>query len=186
MLNYDKRGLPMKTLRGKNSLYFILLIILTVVLTACASSPDFELYEGKSLRIAVVGEPPVVQEEQVRFTEITFDELTGEEMDSYDAVFIMENNLSEASKSQYADVYLQSTILFFFIATKSHIPFTVESTEYNPTWNWTAGNNYAVGVLTSDEDETLQTWGYGLYNDEKTDENIKGVYSRIFMTIGQM
>jgi hypothetical protein len=176
----------MKTLRGKNCLYFILLIILTVALTACASSPDFELYEGKSLRIAVVGEPPETKEEQVRFTEITFDEMTGEEMNSYDAIFIMENNLSEAAKSQYADVYLHSSIPFFFISTKSHIPFTVEDAGYDQTWNWSPGNNYSVGVLASQEDGTLQTWGYGLYNDEKTVEHIKGVYSRIFMTLGKM
>jgi hypothetical protein len=124
----------------------------------------------------------------VRFTEISFDEMTSEELKTYDAVFIRENNLSEAAESQYADVYLNSTIPFFFISVNNHIPFTVKETGYNESWNWTAGNgkNYAVGVLTFKEDESLKSWGFGLYNDKKTDEHIKDVFSRIFKTIDEL
>ncbi|MDQ0155451.1 hypothetical protein [Robertmurraya andreesenii] len=89
----------------------------------------------------------MVNEEQVIFTKISFDEMASEELKSYDAVFIRENNLSEAAKSQYADVYLNSSIPFFFISANNHIPFTVKETAYNESWNWTAGQSYAVGVL---------------------------------------
>ena len=65
----------MKKIKGKKYLFFFLLI-LTVALTACTSSPDFKQYEGNSLRIAVVGQPPEVKEDQVRFTEISFGEMT--------------------------------------------------------------------------------------------------------------
>lgn len=50
----------MKRLNRKRYLCFILLI-LTIALAACTSSPDFEAYEGNSLTIAVVGEPPKVK-----------------------------------------------------------------------------------------------------------------------------
>ena len=175
----------MKRLNRKRYLCFILLV-LTVALTACTSSPDFEAYEGNSLKIAVVGEPPKVKEEQVRFTEISLDEMASEELKSYDAVFIGEDNLSEASESQYADVYLNSTIPFFFISAKNHIPFTVKETKYDENWSWSAGNGYAVGVLKSQEDGTLKNWSYGLYNDKKTTDNIKDVYSRIFKSIDEL
>jgi hypothetical protein len=178
-------GLHMNRIKGKSYLSFILLILL-FALSACSQSPDFELYEGKALSIAVVGEPPEVEEEQVRFNEISFDELTSEEIESYDAVFIMENNLSEAAERQYADVYLNSTIPFFFIGTDNYVPFTEKDMEYNKTSNWTAGISYAVGILTSQEDNTLKHWVYGLYNDEKTDEHIKEMYSRIFKTIDEL
>lgn len=168
--------------KAKNYLSFVLLILI-FALSACSQSPVFELYEGNSLKIAVVGEPPEVKEEQVTFSDISFDKLTGEEIGSYDAVFITEENLPQASEGKYANTYLDSTISFFFISANSHIPFTVKGTEFNETWDWTAGNNYAVGVLTSNEDKSLQTWGFGLYNDKKTGENIKEVYSRIFATI---
>lgn len=191
MLKYvTKGGVHMRRIKGKRYLYFILLI-LTVALTACTStssppSPDFKLYEGNSLRIAVVGEPPKVKEEQVRFTEISFDEMTSEELKSYDAVFITENNLFEAAEKNYTDVYLNSTIPFFFIGTYNFVPFTEKDLEYNKSWNWAPGNSYAVGVLASQEDDTLKHWGYGLYNEEKTDENMEDVYSRIFKTVDEL
>lgn len=175
----------MKRTNRMKYIYFTMLI-LVLGLSACSPSPNFELYEGKSLKIAVVGEPPEVKEEQVSFDEVSFDEITSEGISFYDAVFITEENLIEAAESQYAEVYLNSTIPFFFISAKSHIPFTVKDTKYDNTWNWTAGNHYAVGVLTSQEDNSLKSWGYGLYNDEKTDDHIESVYSRIFKTIDEL
>ncbi|MEH7115594.1 hypothetical protein V7124_25020 [Neobacillus niacini] len=171
--------------KGKNYLSFILLILL-FALTACTQSPDFELYEGKPLKIAVVGEPLKVNEEQVIFTEISFDEMASEELKSYDAVFITEENLPKAAESKYANIYLDSTIPFFFISANSHIPFTVKETEYDESWNWTAGQSYAAGVLNLKEDELLKSWGYSFYNDIKTNEQIKNVYSRIFKTIDEI
>lgn len=168
--------------KGKTISYFVILV-LTYLLSACTQNPDFKLYEGKSLRIAVVGKLPEVKEEQVMFDEVSFNDITNNGIGSYDAVIITEDNLIEASGSQYSDVYLNSNIPFFFISTKSHIPFTVKDAEYDNTWNWTAGNHYAVGVLTSKEDNSLKSWGYGLYNDEKTEDHIENLYSRIFETI---
>jgi hypothetical protein len=185
MLKYDTWGLHMKRTKRKKYIYFILLI-LTFALSACTSSPDFKPYEGNSLRIAVVGEQPVVKEEQVRFTEISFVEMTSEKLKSYDSVFITENNFFEAAENKYADVYLDSTIPFFFIGTYNYVPFTEKDLEYNKSWNWTAGNSYAVGVLTSKEDESLKSLEFGLYNDEKTDKHIEDVYSRIFKTINEL
>ncbi|MEK4148247.1 hypothetical protein NST02_14395 [Robertmurraya sp. FSL W8-0741] len=175
----------MKRLKGKRYIISIL-FILSVVLISCTSSPTFELYEGHPLRIAVVGEQPDVKEEQVKFTEVSFDEMTTEKLKSYDAVFIREDKLSEASESQYTDIYLNSTIPFFFIGTDNFLPFTENELEYDKTSNWTAGTSYAVGVLTSQEDDTLKKWEISLYNDEKTDEHIEEMYSRIFTTIDEL
>jgi hypothetical protein len=176
-----KGGLHMYRKKRKNYLSFILLILI-LALTACTQSPDFELYEGNSLKIAVVGETPEVNEEQVIFKEISFDEMTSEELKSYDAVFIRENKLSEAAESQYADVYLNSTIPFFFIGTDNYVPFIEKDLEYNKNSNWTAGTSYTVGVLLSQ----LKHWEYGLYNDKKSDEHIKEMFSRIFKSIDEL
>ncbi|WP_413381878.1 hypothetical protein [Alkalihalobacillus sp. 1P02AB] len=170
--------------KGKNYLSFIVLILL-FALTACTQSPDFELYEGKALSIAVVGEPPEVEEEQVRFNEISFDELTSEDLNSYDAVFITEENLPEAADSKYANIYLDSTIPFFFISANNHIPFTIKETGYDESWKWNAGQSYAVGVLKQ-EDESLKSWGFGLFNNKKTEKHIRAVYSRIFEEINKL
>lgn len=124
----------MKKLEG---ITFLALIIL--VLSACTSDSDFELYKGKPLRIAVIGEPPEVKEEQVKFTKISFDKMTNKELNSFDAVFIREDNLFEAAEDRYTDVYLDSTIPFFFIGTDNFIPFVEKDMEYDKTMNWSTG-----------------------------------------------
>lgn len=175
----------MERFKRKEYLCFIFLILI-VSLMACTSSPDFEAYEGDSLKIAVVGNPPKVKEEQVRFTKISFDEMVSEEMNSYDAVFIREDYLLEASKNQYADVYLASSHPFFFIGTNNFLPFTQEDYKYDKTSNWTSGTSYTVGILASQENDTLNAWGYSLSNDTKTDEYMKEMYSRVFKTIDEL
>lgn len=169
--------------KGKNYLF---LYIFIVVLSACTESPDYELYEGDSLRIAVVGEVPEVKEAQVTFNEVSFEQLSSDEIKSYDAIFMTEENLPQASESKYANIYLDSPIPIFFLSANNHIPFTEEEVIYDESWHWTPGNDYAVGVLKSDKDQQIKSWGFGLYNDEKTEEHIKELYSRIFATIDEL
>ncbi|WP_262177190.1 hypothetical protein [Saccharococcus sp. Marseille-Q5394] len=177
----------MKRSKGMRCFIFIFIFLL-LALTACNPKPEFKLYEGKPMRIAVVGEPPEVEEEQIKFDQVSFDELTSESISSYNAVIITEEKLVEASESQYADLYLQSTIPFFFISANSHIPFTVKDVEYDSGWEWTSGKSYAVGVLTiqEEDEEVVKSWGFGLYNNENNDEHIKALYARIFMTIEEL
>ncbi|QBP39864.1 hypothetical protein [Paenisporosarcina antarctica] len=174
----------MKKSKEMKYFHFILLVL---TLSACTPSPDFEMYEGKSLRIAVVGEPPEVKEEQVHFKEISFDEMTSEELKSYDAVFIMRENLPQAAESYYADIYLNSPNPFFFIqSTKSYNSFIDKEQEYADALDISQyGGYYATGFLASLKDENHKFWRYGLYNDIENNENIKDVYSRIFNTIEQ-
>lgn len=175
----------MKKTKGKPHLYFMLFILI-FALSACTSSPDFDVYKGKSLRIAVIGERPEVQEEQVRFKEISFDELISEELEYYDAVFITKENLSAAAESQYADIYLQSTIPFFFIqTTKGYLPFIDKEIEYDEAIDLSDNHSYATGFFASVKDGNHRYLRYGLYNDKLNDENIKGMYSEIFTTIEQ-
>ncbi|WP_317987117.1 hypothetical protein, partial [Sutcliffiella rhizosphaerae] len=143
----------------------------------------FELYDGNALRIATVGEPPEVKEEQVSFSQISFDKFNSINLDSYDAVFIMKENLSQAAESQYAVVYLNSTIPFIFVSAKSHIPFIVKNEAYSNFWGWAHGNGYTVRILSAEEGNSINSWEFGLYNDEISDEHIKEMYTRIFKKI---
>ena len=45
---------------------------------------EFELYQGKPLNIAILGESPKVKEENIRFTKISFNNLKRETLASYD------------------------------------------------------------------------------------------------------
>lgn len=159
-------------------------LVILFGMTACSSSPDFKLYKGRPLNIAVIGEIPEVKEDQVGLEKIEFDYLLKEELKNYDAVFITKENLAEASESQYADIYLNSNLPFFFIeATKSYRSFIQKDLTYEDDLNLKdSSNHYAIGYLSSDEVED-KYWYYGLYNDKVSPENIQEMYSRIFSTI---
>ncbi len=169
--------------RTRNFVFVFLLLSLT--LPAC-TSVKFEQYEGKPLTILVIGEPPQVREKQVNFTTISFDDLNTRDLENYDAVFIMEEHLKQAAESQYAEIYSHSPTPFFFVSTTSHVPFTHKDIEYEDIWDWSPGNIYIAGVLKLNEDDSRESWGFGLYNETKTEKHIEDVYSRIFIKLGEL
>lgn len=173
-------------MNGKKPLILTLLTVMALILPACTSKPDFELYEGNPLRIAVIGDLPKVKEEQVTFIEMSLNEMKEKNLEAYDAVFILEDHLFEAAESQYANVYLNSLTPFFFMGTDNFVPFTEEDLPYNKDWDWRPGLNYAVGILASPENDSRKYWGFSLYNDEKTDEHIQELYSRTFGVVEEL
>ncbi|WP_113927900.1 hypothetical protein [Bacillus sp. P14.5] len=164
----------------------IWLLSLFFFLSGCSSIPDLEEYNGKSLRIGVIGDPPEVREENITFSEIAFHEIENKTAKEHDAIFVTKEHLYQASEGKSSEVYLNSAIPVFFIESSSHIPFTVDESEFGQNWEWSPGNNFAVGIFSSTESDSLNSWGYGLYNDEKTNEHVKGVFSRIFTTIEEL
>lgn len=160
-------------------------LILSIFSACSPNENDMEqspLYDGKKLTIGVVGNAPKVREQNITFKKITLNEIIEEHLSSkYNAVFIMKEHLSEASKAPFAKIYKNSGIPFFFIESKkSYIPFVDEKTNYEEFPDIESGV-YAYGYYQSGE--TGQYWGYGLYNDTVNEKNISDVYSRIFKTI---
>jgi len=155
---------------------------LVFILVAC-NSPNSQEYGGESLEIAVVGNPPKINETKIVFNEIDISNIDGN-LDGYDAVFIMKDFLEEAAEEKYAEVYQTSPIPFFFIETeKSYLPFVDEDLTYEGALS-TKSKSYATGVIY--EGEKITYWEYGLYNDQKNEKNIKDAYSRIFTTIDEL
>ncbi|WP_033541969.1 hypothetical protein [Planococcus sp. CAU13] len=168
---------------NKNITKLFLLASLLFLIVGCSPKPEFELYEGKELSIAVLGKAPEVKEEQVDFQEITFDEFNKEGIMQYDAVFIMKENLAEAAESQYAPVYKESHLPFFFIETNTGaFPFVEAEQAYDESREIPYHNHYATGFLEVPNGEQ-RTSTFGLDNGKVTKENIKDVYSRIFKTV---
>ncbi|WP_197028358.1 hypothetical protein [Bacillus sp. EB01] len=146
--------------------------------------PAFEEYKGEPLKIALLGDVPILKEQQVTFTAIPFEDLSVEILKPYDAVFITEECLVKASESQYADIYTNAAIPIFFIGANSYIPFTEKGMEFDKEkWGWTTGMSYTAGILQPTETGGLKAWDFGLYNDIKNDENIQDMFSRIFKVV---
>ena len=164
----------------KKIIFFI--IMLLTFLTGCSVSnvDKTEKYEGEELRIGIVGNIPEIRESQVAFEDIDFEFLKNYDLDSkYDAIFITKENLSEASNAEYAPIYKKSEIPFYFIDNeKSHVNFITEDLSYEDEPDSEDGT-YITGILFNKD----KFWRYGLYNDTKSEENIKGAYSRVFEDI---
>lgn len=90
--------------------------------------------------------------------------------------------MSEASNAEYVPVYKKSEIPFYFIGNeKSYVNFIEEDLSYENEPDKQNGM-YITGLLYIKN----KYWGYGLYNDTKSEINIKGAYSRVFEDISKI
>lgn len=142
---------------------------------------NVEKYMGKELNIAVLGEIPKIREKQIKFEKVDFEDIENiSSSEKYDAIFVMEENSNEASKDKYKDIYLNSKANFFFIdSEKGRIPFMIKGVSYEE-----AEKIETFPYIVSLEENASIT-GFGLYNNEKTEENIEACYSTAFEYISE-
>lgn len=176
MKNYLQIGEHLKT-------YFLILLMLLIFLTGCSVESNVdptEKYEGEELRIGIIGNIPEIRETQVEFEKIDLEFLKEDYFDSkYDAIFITNENLSEASNAEYASIYKTSKIPFYFIGNeKSHVNFIKEDLSYEDEPDANDGM-YVTGLFYIED----EYWGYGLYNNTESDANIKAIFSKVFEDI---
>jgi hypothetical protein len=166
-----------------------LLLLLMIVLVGCTEKlPEFEEYAGRPLEIAVIGAAPDVRETNVTFEEFPMDDLLFVDFSEYDAVFIMKEHLEEASAVAFAEVYTSSKIPFFFIeSTKGSFPFANPDALYSNSHEKGGGLEFAAGYMpSSDPGKEPTTYSFGLYNDIKNEDTVKGTYSIIFNKIQEI
>jgi len=166
-----------------------LLLLFIFVLVGCTEKlPDFEEYTGRPLDIAVIGAAPNVRETNVVFEEFPMEDLLFIDFSEYDAVFIMKEHHEEAGAAEYAEVYTSSKIPFFIIeSTKGSFPFSNADALYSNSYEKGGGLGFAAGYMpSSDPGKEPTTYSFGLYNDIKNDETIKGTYSIIFNKIQEI
>ncbi|MFO1444590.1 hypothetical protein KDN24_15565 [Bacillus sp. Bva_UNVM-123] len=172
-------------MKSKVNLVILLISVLFVVFGCSKSdeSVETEIYNGKSLLIGIIGEVPKIREDNIKFTNIDFNDLQNvDNFSNIDAVFITKENLKEAEKPKYASIYNSSHIPFLFIETpKSYVPYVHDNIDFEDYPDDESGM-YAY-LYDSDSE---RHWGYGLYNDKVNEQNIQDVYSRVFKTIEEI
>ncbi|AQQ55053.1 hypothetical protein B0X71_08420 [Planococcus lenghuensis] len=105
------------------------------------------------------------------------DNVRAEEFEGLDAVVIMEPALPEAAKPEFAAVYEDSPIPFFFADSETIIyAFLDEQVDYGETLETEPGE-YLMGAFNG------TTISLGLYNDIKSKETIASAYNRLFKII---
>ncbi len=151
-----------------------------------------EPYEGTLLELAVVGKEPDVREKQLNFSEISLEELYNTPTDNYDAVFIMKEHLSEASKEKYIEMYRDKEMPFFFVESKaSHVPFI--KMENPESYEQTAEKiddtqNFISGILYVGGEKEYRSWkfSYPIQDSEIMRDNAQGIYSAVFKVIDDL
>lgn len=151
--------------------------------SGCSPQPVFMPYDGKTLSIAVLGTVPEIKEDHIDFQEMSFDEFRADKLAQFDAVFIMKEQLSEAAKSQYASVYPDAHVPFFFMeSNKGEYPFIDPELDYEDAREIPNHDYYATSFLETLDGEQ-RTATYALHNDKVTEQNVKALYSNIFTII---
>ncbi len=150
----------------KFSLFF-LLVIAICILTACSNSePQIQQYGGRELNIAILGELPKIREDQINFTKVQFSDLEKSDLSAtYDAIFIVQDNMPEGSQTKYINYCKNTKIPFFFIGMQQ----------------LDNGQTYATGFMYK-ENRSI-SWTYGFPENIVNDKNIKDVYTNIFQDI---
>lgn len=163
--------------------YLFTLVLSCCFLTAgCASNDESVLIPNEqTIKIGVVGHPPMVDEKNIEFTELELGAVSSTSDTEFHALFIMPESLEEASSARFAGFYKNVKYPVFFIgSTKSFYPFIEETLTYSKAPSTNSGM-YATGFIN--ENGQYKIIEYGFKNDEQTEENLKDLYSRIFNTI---
>jgi len=159
-------------------------LLIGVLICVVGCDNTFSIYQGRDLKIGVIGAIPEVREENIDFQVITFEELkynTESLSKELDAIMIMKEFLHEADDDQYVAAYRALTIPTFFMqSTKVHVPFVNEGVQYDDIIEVDPAN-FSTGFLDLGTDEKIKehTWRYTLGKKQ----NIQDVYSQIFATI---
>lgn len=160
----------------KKSLFIFILMLLTFT-TGCSSTTPTNPYTGRVLNIGIIGNSPtIIENKTVNFVPITFEDLSNGNYKNYDAVFIMKEQLAEASNDNYSKIYAELQKPIIFIGTDSLIPFISDAIDYRPK-DFQGGLMYSVGLIEGTE------YGFGLYNDKENEATIKLFYSDLFRLI---
>lgn len=162
----------------------IILILSVLLLVAC--SHDEVVYDGASLKIAVVGSIPEFNNEKIHFESISLDEFNEDTLrmsTNFDAVMITPVMFEEASGDKYVDLYNHSEMpIIFFDSPKRHYPFTRGGATYE-TAHWESLNNgsHTTIYLYNIDGLREDVWYFYLKNEKEFDLLYKEIFQRVEM-----
>lgn len=134
-------------------------------------------YTGRVLNIGIIGNPPtIIENKTVSFVPLTFEDLANDNYKNYNAVFIMKEQLAEASNDNYSKIYAELQKPIILIGTNTLTPFISDATEYRPK-DFQKGLSYSAGLIEGTK------YGFGLYNDKENEATLKLFYSDLIRLI---
>ncbi|WP_018922689.1 hypothetical protein [Salsuginibacillus kocurii] len=160
------------------------LLFITLIASGCNQTTDessFTEYDGNTLSIAVIGDSPANDFEQVSFQEEEPNVLTEEH--AYDAFMVTEAYFEELSQSEWTSVFasMETPIFFAGIETQEFV-FTEDSITYEES-PFTTAEHISGFVSAPDDEEEFKTWGYSSTESEGEDGPPEWSYHAMFKDI---
>lgn len=146
--------------------------------------PKFKLYTGANLTIGIVGEVPHIREKNIDFRSVTIEEYQdGYNLEGLHAMIFMESEFQELDEGKYKDEILNLRVPIVFVnSNASYLPFVYDDMIYDP--NKENSSQMYFSMIYKDN-EKMQNWECGLYNDNKSQEHIEAAYSLLFEEISK-
>lgn len=160
----------------------LVILLMSLLLISCkaltSEEVTFEEYEGEALNFAVVGEIPLVREENVTFTKITLEGLLTSDISTYDGIFITKENQEKASDEQYKDLFISGQCFILIDPEKHFMEFTEMELGYIRAKDASTYGYMTVFQRISEKEMRFNE--LDLYNDEISDGHIEACYSVLF------
>lgn len=96
---------------------FKVLMAFALLLIGCSNAENESSYNGKSLNIAVLGNPPNTPIDNVNFEKVSIDDLR-EQNNGYDALFVMEDSFGEYFRPENSELFYKTAYPKFFVGLK--------------------------------------------------------------------
>ncbi|MDM5190638.1 hypothetical protein QUF99_25910 [Bacillus sp. DX4.1] len=169
----------------KRLLSLLFVILLCLGAAGCTKNKDVPAsleYSGRALVIGVVGEAPNDTFRNIRFVQVTLDEMK-EKSEEVDGFLVMKEYFGPASEDKYTDLFLTLKKPVFFIGLKdrSYLIFIEKGLDYNNALVNKKGL-YTQGFVNIGSGEG-RSWSTGLYNDTITEQSLHNMYIYVFQTI---
>ncbi|WP_459501712.1 hypothetical protein [Bacillus sp. C1] len=162
----------------------LVLILFCLVGAGCEKKnvPPIQEYNGRALKVGVVGEAPKDTFRNIKFVNVKLEEMK-EKSEEVDGFLVMKEYFEEASTEKYTDLFLNLKKPVFFIGLKDrpYIIFTNKDLDYSNAPK-DGAMMYTQGFVNAGR-STGQYWGMGLYNDTFSEQSIHNMYITVFQTI---
>ena len=155
------------------------ILFLAVLFLAACSNNEIQ-YDGKLLKIAVIGETPELENEKVHLEQLSLEQFREDTINvaqKFDAMIVTPESFEVASDDTYVDSYRNAEMpIIFFDSNKRHYPFVNGGLTYETNFNSLDNGSHTTIYLHNLREDKDDAWFF--YLDNKKDLN--ELYTEVF------
>ncbi|WP_456276402.1 hypothetical protein [Bacillus sp. AK128] len=165
-------------------LQYIMVLLTVFLLVGCSQTNDKSHEQNKtleqSLKIAIVGTEPLYDFENIEWIKVNIDELS-DNINYYDALFVMEETFSKTSQAKYAELYQELPYPTYFIGLNEPYEVFMDKDITITDLKESESMAFAQGYFKSEQGE--KTWTFVPPQPLKSESDFRSIYKDIFHSI---